>query len=113
MTEESLKELIEKHFSSIPDKRVVTRSSHKLVDIIAIAILGILWVASGWVGIETYGKAKQQKLNEITAIPLLLEQLKLKSRIITIDPMGTQTAIAQQIQDSGADYIVTLKANYY
>ncbi|MEN9518904.1 MAG: Tnp 1-associated [Cyanobacteriota bacterium] len=42
MTKESLKESIEKYFGQIPDQRVVTRSSHKLVDIIAIAILGIL-----------------------------------------------------------------------
>ena len=42
MTKESLIKSIEKHFGSIPDKRVVTRSSHKLVDIIAVAILGIL-----------------------------------------------------------------------
>ena len=57
MTKESLKESIEKHFGSIPDKRVVKRSSHKLVDIIAIAILAILCGADGWVAIETYGKA--------------------------------------------------------
>ena len=203
MTKESLRESIEKHFGRIPDKRVITRSSHKLVDIIAIAILGILCGADGWVGIETYGKAKEewlktflelpngipshdtfgrvfseldpeileqnfqdwikviakglglevvaidgknikgsydresriksltmlsawssshrlvlgqvavkQKSNEITAIPLLLEQLDLKSGIITIDAMGTQTAIAQQIQSAGADYILTLKANH-
>ena len=47
MTKESLKESIEKHFGQIPDQRVVTRSSHKLVDIIAIAILGILCGADG------------------------------------------------------------------
>ena len=203
MAQESLRESIEKHFGDIPDRRVVNRSSHKLVDIIAIAIMGILCGADGWVGIETYGKAKEewlktflelpngipshdtfgrvfskldpevleqnfqgwikviakglglevvaidgknikgsydresqiksltmvsawssshrlvlgqvavkQKSNEITAIPLLLEQLDLKSGIITIDAMGTQTAIARQIQDSGADYILTLKANH-
>ena len=43
---------------------------------------------------------------------VLLEQLDLKSGIITIDAMGTQTAIARQIRDSGADYILTLKANH-
>lgn len=60
MTTESLKESREKHFGIIPDKRVVTRSYHKLVDI--IAILGVLWGADGWVGIETYGKAKEEWL---------------------------------------------------
>jgi hypothetical protein len=41
-----------------------------------------------------------------------LEQLDLKGAIITIDAMGTQKAIAQQITDAGADYILTLKANH-
>lgn len=57
MTKDSLRASIEEHFGKIPDQRVVTRSSHKLVDIIAIAVLAILWVADGWVAIETYGKA--------------------------------------------------------
>ncbi len=39
MTKESLQESIDKYFGSIPDQRVVTKSAHKLVDIIAIAIL--------------------------------------------------------------------------
>jgi hypothetical protein len=41
-----------------------------------------------------------------------LEQLDLKGAIITIDAMGTQKAIAQQITDAGADYILTLKTNH-
>jgi predicted transposase YbfD/YdcC len=53
-----------------------------------------------------------QKSNEIKAIPILLEQLDLKGAIITIDAMGTQTAIAQQINSAGADYILTLKSNH-
>jgi predicted transposase YbfD/YdcC len=203
MIKESLKESIEEHFGKIPDQRVLTRSSHKLVDIIAIAILGILCGADGWVGIETYGKAKKewlatflelpngipshdtfgrifsqldpeilegnfqswvkviagklglkivaidgksingsydresslkslvmvsawssshelvlgqvavgQKSNEIKAIPILLEQLDLRGGIITTDAMGTQTAIAKQIKEAGANYILTLKANH-
>lgn len=203
MTKESLRESIEKHFGKIPDQRVVTRSSHKLVDIIAVAILGILCGADGWVGIETYGKAKEewlktflelpngipshdtfgrifsqldpeilesnfqswvkviagklgleiiaidgksingsydrksslkslvmvsawssshklvlgqvaveQKSNEIKAIPILLEQLDLKGGVVTTDAMGTQTSIAKQIQEAGADYILALKANH-
>ncbi len=69
MTKESLKESIEKYFGSIPDKRVVTRSSHKLVDIIAITILGVLCGADGWVGIETYGKAKEEWLKTFLELP--------------------------------------------
>lgn len=52
------------------------------------------------------------KSNEITAIPVLLEQLAVANCIVSIDAMGTQTAIAQQIQDQQADYILALKANH-
>jgi predicted transposase YbfD/YdcC len=56
--------------------------------------------------------AVDKKSNEITAIPVLLEQLDLKGSIITIDAMGTQKKIAQQIQAQKADYILTLKNNH-
>jgi len=52
------------------------------------------------------------KSNEITAIPKLLEMIDIKGTIITIDAMGTQTAIARQIQDNGGDYILALKGNH-
>jgi len=50
--------------------------------------------------------------NEITAIPALLELLDVTGAIITLDAMGTQTKIVQQIRQKKADYIVTLKANH-
>ena len=56
--------------------------------------------------------AVEHKSNEIKAIPVLLEQLDLKPGIITIDAMGTQTAIAKPIKTAGADYILGLKANH-
>ncbi len=52
------------------------------------------------------------KSNEITAIPALLELLALAGCIITIDAMGTQTAIAAQIYNASADYVLALKANH-
>jgi predicted transposase YbfD/YdcC len=54
----------------------------------------------------------EDKSNEITAIPSLLKLLDITGCIITIDAMGTQTEIAQQIVWQGADYILTLKANH-
>lgn len=51
------------------------------------------------------------KSNEITAIPELLELLALEGTLITLDAMGTQTEIAQQIIAGGGDYILALKAN--
>lgn len=51
------------------------------------------------------------KSNEITAIPALLELLELKGCIVTIDAMGCQTAIADSIIKQGADYVLALKGN--
>ena len=54
----------------------------------------------------------QDKSNEITAIPALLELLDIQGCILTLDAMGTQKDIARQIHVAGADYILTLKANH-
>jgi len=54
----------------------------------------------------------QDKSNEITAIPALLELLDIKGCIVTLDAMGTQKSIAAQIQQAQADYILCLKANH-
>jgi predicted transposase YbfD/YdcC len=51
------------------------------------------------------------KSNEITAIPNLLQVLVIKGCIVTIDAMGCQTAIAQQIIKAEADYVLALKGN--
>lgn len=55
--------------------------------------------------------ACEEKSNEITAIPKLLEMLEIKGCIVTIDAMGTQSEIAQKITEKGADYILALKEN--
>src|SRR5215207_3081586 len=52
------------------------------------------------------------KSNEITAIPELLDRLALQNSIVTVDAMGCQTAIAERILTRGADYLLTLKANH-
>lgn len=53
-----------------------------------------------------------EKSNEITAIPELLKVLDLSGCIVTIDAMGCQRAIAEQIVEGGADYMLMLKANH-
>jgi predicted transposase YbfD/YdcC len=52
------------------------------------------------------------KSNEITAIPELLQLLLIKGCIVTIDAMGCQTHIAEQILKQGGDYLLTLKGNH-
>ena len=56
--------------------------------------------------------ATDEKSNEITAIPQLLEQIALEGCIVTIDAMGTQTKIAAQIIEQGGDYALALKDNH-
>jgi predicted transposase YbfD/YdcC len=56
--------------------------------------------------------ATDAKSNEITAIPLLLELLDLKGATVTIDAMGCQKEIAQQIVQRGGDYLLALKDNH-
>ncbi|MCH1927125.1 ISAs1 family transposase, partial [Shewanella sp. C31] len=53
----------------------------------------------------------ESKSNEITAIPALLELLDIKGGLISIDAMGCQTDIAEQIIDSGGDYLLAVKGN--
>jgi predicted transposase YbfD/YdcC len=53
----------------------------------------------------------EEKSNEITAIPTLLDMLELKDCIVTIDAMGCQKDIAKQIIKAQADYVFGLKGN--
>jgi len=76
--------------------------------------LGALHSVSVWAsefGLSLGQVACAEKSNEITAIPELLRLVDIRGAIITIDAMGTQKAIAQQIIDSGADYVLALKGN--
>jgi predicted transposase YbfD/YdcC len=192
---------LESAFAPVEDPRVERTKRHKLLDILIIAICGVICGAEGWVEIEEFGKAKEpwlkellelpngipshdtfgrvfarldpkqfeagffewvqslsegikgviaidgktlrrshdqatgkkalhmvsawaaqhrlvvaqmateEKSNEITAIPLLLQQLALAGCIVTIDAMGTQTEIAAQIIDQEGDYALALKKN--
>jgi predicted transposase YbfD/YdcC len=200
MEERELRDL-ETIFAQVEDPRIERTKQHRLRDIIIIAICAVICGANGWVGIEEFGKAKQdwlsellelpngipshdtfgrvfalidpkefeasflqwiqaispaiegviaidgktsrrshdrqagkkalhlvsawaaenrlvlaqlateEKSNEITAIPLLLQQLALQGCIDTIDAMGTQTKIAEQIIEQEGDYALALKDN--
>jgi len=76
--------------------------------------LGALHSVSVWAsefGLSLGQVACDEKSNEITAIPELLRLVDIKGTIITIDAMGTQKAIAAQIIDGEADYLLALKGN--
>jgi predicted transposase YbfD/YdcC len=76
--------------------------------------LGALHCVSVWAsefGLTLAQVATAEKSNEITAIPTLLSLIDIQGAIITIDAMGTQTAIAEKIVDGGGDYLLALKGN--
>lgn len=76
--------------------------------------LGPLHLVSAWAvdcGVSLGQLATEEKSNEITAIPQLLEQVDLKGSIVTIDAAGCQKEIAAQIVDGGGDYCLALKGN--
>jgi len=75
----------------------------------------VKYVVSAWA--ESNGLVLGQlkvadKSNEITALPELLRVLELSGCIVTVDAMGTQKKIAQEIIDADADYVLALKGNH-
>jgi predicted transposase YbfD/YdcC len=194
---------IEWHFADLEDPRVERTRRHKLLDIIVVAICGIICGADDWVSIQEFGEAKQEwfegflelpsgipshdtfgrvfgrldpdqfhscfmkwimavseltkgqviaidgktlrrshdkalgqeaivmvsawatanhlvlgqlkvddKSNEITAIPDLLQALDISDCIITTDALGTQKDVASLIVEGGGDYVLALKDNH-
>lgn len=90
------------------DGKTVRRSHDRNKD------LGALHTVSVWAsefGLSLGQVACAEKSNEITAIPELLRLVDIKGTIITIDAMGTQKAIAAQIINGQADFVLALKGN--
>jgi len=193
---------IKKHFRRVVDPRVVGRTEHRLVDILAIAICAVIANCNGWRDIVVFAKNRsswfkrflllphgipsedtfrrvfnqlnpgtfqscfvawmkeindlaglkhvaidgkslrhsgnegaglrmlhsvsawateqhlllgqvmtEEKSNEITAIPKLLQLLDLHGALVTIDAIGCQKELAQQIVEGHGDYVLTVKAN--
>ncbi len=70
---------------------------------------------SAWASQQSLALAQEvvdEKSNEITAIPEVLDTLQLEGALVTIDAMGCQTDIAKQIIEEKADYLLALKKNH-
>jgi predicted transposase YbfD/YdcC len=76
--------------------------------------LGPMHIVSAWAsdfGISLGQVATEEKSNEITAIPQLLEVIDVEDAIVTIDAAGCQKTIAAKIVDGKGDYVLALKGN--
>jgi predicted transposase YbfD/YdcC len=77
--------------------------------------LGALHVVSAWAGEAGFSLgqlATDEKSNEITAIPELLDAIDLAGAVVTIDAMGCQKEIAAKIAEEKGDYVLALKGNH-
>jgi predicted transposase YbfD/YdcC len=76
--------------------------------------LGPMHIVSAWAsdfGITLGQVATEEKSNEITAIPQLLEQIDVEDAIVTIDAAGCQKTIVAKIVQGKGDYVLALKGN--
>jgi len=74
----------------------------------------IVHMVSAWAegnGLVLGQRKVDEKSNEITAIPKLLDALELSGTVVTIDAMGCQRSIAGKIVEKKADYILAVKEN--
>ncbi len=92
---------------SIDGKRL--RGSYDTVDSKAAIHMVSAWASKNELVLAQ--RKVDEKENEITAIPQLLEVLEIKGAVVSIDAMGCQKKIAEQIVEAGADYILALKGN--
>ena len=85
------------------------RGSHRRNDELKPLHLVSAWATN--CGLSLGQVAVDDKSNEITAIPKLLEMLELAGAIVTIDAMGCQKEIAKKIIDKEGDYVLAVKDN--
>jgi len=73
-----------------------------------------LYILNAWVSENRFciGQEKvEEKSNEITAIPKILDSLDIAEAVVSIDAIGTQTKIADRIIEHGGHYFLSVKGN--
>lgn len=100
--------------AEITNGRVVSIDGKRLCNSGVDGKKGFIHMVSAWCNANNMvlGQVKtDEKSNEITAIPALLDLLVLEGAIVTIDAMGCQQQIAEKIIDCKADYVLAVKEN--
>ena len=103
----SIREVIPGEIIAV-DGKTLRRSHDRAAGLAALHLVSA-WAAANRVVLGQV--ATEAKSNEITAIPQLLALLHIKGCIVTIDAMGCQTKIAEQIIEQEGDYVLALKGN--
>ena len=105
-TKEILEKKTEKKISI--DGKTIKSATDKInngnIPYIVSAFIGEVGLSIGQVKVD-------EKSNEITAIPELLDLLEIKGAIITIDAIGTQETIVNKIVSKGGHYVLPVKEN--
>lgn len=100
--------------AALTEGRVVSIDGKRMCNSGVDGKKGFIHMVSAWCNTNNMvmGQVKtEEKSNEITAIPALLQLLVLEGAIVTIDAMGCQKEIAEKIVAAEADYVLAVKSN--
>src|SRR6266536_5484969 len=98
--EEEEKNTLQSIFEAVEDPRVERTKQHQLIDIIVIAILGVLCGADGWVDIESFGKTKERWLKTFLDLPNGIPSHDTFGRVFArIDPKQFQACFIRWMRD--------------
>ena len=90
---------LQAHFQGLKDKRRGAGKRHKLIDIITIAICGIICGADDWSGIEEYGQAKEEWLEEFLELPHGIPSHDTFGRVFSwLDPVAFEQSFLGWVQ---------------
>jgi len=104
---QALEEVTDGQIMSVDGKTL--RGSYDRSDNKAAIHMVTVWATTNHLALGS--RVVDQKSNEITAIPKLLELIDVSGALVTIDAIGCQKEIAQKIREEGADYVLAVKKN--
>src|SRR5436305_14571506 len=90
---------LETYFAVVDDPRIERTKRHKLLDILIIAICGVICGAEGWVEIEEFGKAKEAFFQELLDLPNGIPSHDTFGRVFRLsDPKELESSLVQWVQ---------------